>query len=289
MKHLSKLLIIVLLTSCASTKIIELGGKASTKGTEVSQKALDIFTLLSQQADIDKSQQDKVKVLTNPEPATMTLPDTKAHDFSIQLASRVKAYQSLLNTYKAFTLLTDSKYGDKTQEAVTALKESFDAIEKLPNIPTSVWAKLQEVSKMITQAIQAKKIKAHNEILSSLTSIYILLWDEDQKIWNDYIDRVYDDYSKGLNTVKSNRFDAKKISEDSKEPYSDEATVILMYRLDKRDEIVKQKNELKKQLSDFGKALKELNKAHVEISKSETDISDVTKTLNTIENLLKQK
>jgi len=287
MKHFSKLLIILLLTSCTSTKIIELGGKASTKGTEVSQKALDIYTLLSKQTEIDKSQQDKLKVLINPKPSEMALPDTKAQDFSKQLASRVKAYQSLLDTYKAFTLLTDSKYGDKTQEAVSALQQSYNSIEKLPDIPTTVTSKLPEVSKMITQAIQAKKIKAHNEILASLTSLYIILWDQDQKIWNDFIDRIYDDYSNGLNKVDSKRYNAKKISEDFKEPYSDESTVILLYRLDKRDEIVKQKNELKKQLNDFAIILKELNKVHVEISKSKPDISDVIKTLNSIENLLK--
>lgn len=288
MRHLSKFLVILLLSSCGSTKIIELGGKASTKGTEVSQKALDIFVLLSQQAEIDKSQQDKVKVLTHPSPDQMSLPDTKIQDFSAQLSLRVKAYQSLLNTYKVFTLLTDSKYADKTQEAVSALDESYHAIEKFPDLPSAVSEKLPEVSKMISQNIQAKKIKAHNQILFSLTQLYIKLWDEDQKLWNDYLDRVYDDYATGLNTVESKKYDAKKISEFSKLPYSDETIVILMYRLEQRDEIIKQKNEIKKQLNDFGKALKELNKVHAEISKSKTDISDVIKQLNAIENLLKE-
>lgn len=289
MRHLSKILIIILLSSCASTNIIELGNKASTKGTEVSQKALDIFTLLSQQAEIDKSQQDKIKVLTNPSPATMSLPDTKIQDFSNQLSARVKAYQSLLNTYKIFTLLTDSKYADKTKEAVSVLQESYNSIEKLPGLPTSVSEKLPEVSKMMTQAIQAKKIKTHNQILFSLTELYIQLWDEDQKVWNDYLDRVYDDYSKGLNTVDSKKYDSKKISELSKLPFSDEATIVLMYRLEKREEIILQKNEIKKQLDAFGKALKELNKVHAEISKSKTDISSVTIMINSIENLLKEK
>jgi len=289
MKHLSKFLVIVLLSSCASTKIIELGSKATIKGTEVSEKALDIFTLLSQQANIDKSQQDKIKVLTNPDPATMRLPDTKVQDFSKEIAPRVKAYQSLLSTYKAFTLLTDSKYGDKIQESVSALQESYNLIKNLPNLPTTVSTKLPGVSKIITQAIQAKKIKVHNQILFSLTQLYITLWDEDQKIWNDYIDRIYNDYAQSLNSVSSKRYNAKKISENSNEPYSDESTVILIYRLDKRDKIIKQKNEIKNQFNDFGKALKELNQVHGEISKSKTNVTDVINMLSSIENLLKQK
>jgi hypothetical protein len=288
MKHLTKLIIILLLSSCASTQLIELGAKASTKGTEVSQKALDIYSLLSQQSAIDKSQQDKIKVLTHPSPATMPLPDTKAQDFSKQIAARVKAYQSLLNTYRAFSLLTDSKYGDKTQEAVSALQESYNSIEKLPDLPAAVSSKLPAVSKMITQSIQAKKIKVHNQVLYSLSQLYLTLWQEDQPVWNEYIDRIYDDYASGLNTIDSKKYDTKKIAEISKEPYSDVSILILMYRLDERDKIVEQKNEIKKQLDDFGKALSELNQVHAEISKSATDVSEATKMLTSIENLLKQ-
>jgi len=109
---------LLVLTSCASSKIVELGGKAATKGAEVSQKGVDIYTTLANQTGIDKSQQDKVKVLTNPNPGEMTLPDTKAQDFSKQIEPRMKAYKSLTNVYKKFALLTDSKFSDKTQEAV---------------------------------------------------------------------------------------------------------------------------------------------------------------------------
>ncbi|MEW5677180.1 hypothetical protein ABGT15_12775 [Flavobacterium enshiense] len=288
MKHLEKLFIVFLLTSCSSTKMLDLGGKASVKGTEVSQKAIDIYGLLSQQADIDKSQQDKIKVLTNKKPSEMVLPDSKVADFSEQLKPRIDAYEKLLNTYKAFTLLTDSSYGDMTQEATSALQDSYNSIQTFSDIPESVSSKLPEIAKMISQEIQVKKIKEHNKILYSLTTVYTMLWDKDQKTWNDYIDLIYNNYAQGLNTVDSKKYDAKMISETMKEPYSDEATVILMYRLEKRDEIIKKRNDLKKQLNDFGKALKELNKAHLEISKSKTDPSDVTKMMNTIENLLKQ-
>ena len=277
-----------MLSSCASTKIIELGGKASTKGMEVSQKALDVYTVLSQQAEIDKSQRDKITVITNSNPAIMSLPNNVVPNFSEELAPRIEAYQSLLNTYKAFTLLTDTKFGDKTQEAVSALQKSYNSIEKLPNLPTTVSAKSTKVSKMIIQEIQAKKIKKHNQILFDLTQLYIAAWDEDQKFWNEYIDLIYNNYSNRLDSLDVKKYDAKKITKNAEEPYNEEI-VILMFRLEKRDKIVKQKNEIKKQLNDFGKALKELNKVHGEISKSKTDVSDVINMLNTIENLLKQK
>lgn len=287
MKYLFKLFFILLLTSCASMKSIELGEKATKAGAEVSQKALDIYSLLSKQVYVDKSQQDKVKVLTDPNPSEMVLPDTKVQDFSEQFASRTEAYRSLLNTYTAFTLLTDSKYGAKTREAVISLQESYNSIEKLPDLPSAVSSKLPEVAKMITQAIQVKRIKVHNEILFRLTSLYITLWEEDRKAWDRYIDGIYDHYLTGLNSVDPKKYNVKKISSASKEPYNDDSILILLYRLEKRDEIVRQKNDIKRQLDNFGKALRELNQIHIEMSRSRTDISGVINKLKTIDQLLK--
>lgn len=288
MKTILLVLLIMLLTSCGSARMIELSGKASLKGVEVSQQALEVFDLLSQQADIDKLQQDKVKILTHPNPSAMPLPDTKTQDFSKQIVPRIKAYQSLLNTYKAFGLLTDNQFGEKTREAFASLQESYNAIEKLPDLPATVSDKLPEVAKMVSQSIQAKKIKKHNLVLYNLSQLYLTLWNEDQKIWNDYIDLIYNTYASGLNTVDSKRFDIEKIKSESKEPFSDEAIVVLLYRLNYRNEILKQRNTVKKQLSDFGKALSELNQVHAEIAKTKTNISDVTSLLNSIENMLKQ-
>ena len=286
MKHLATFLIVLLLSSCASTNRIKLGNETAKKGTEISQKALDIFDLLSQQTDIDKSQQDRINILTNPDPKTMTLPDTKIERFSAQIETRIKAYQSLLNTYKVFALLTDNPYSVKTQEASSLLLKSYNSIEKLPDLPAQVSSKLPALLEKITQAVQAKKIRKHSDVLFNLTQLYVLLWDEDQKIWNQYIDVIYDNYVLALNTVASTKYDSKKIFENSKEPY-DEYTAVLLYRLKQREEIVKRKNEIKKQICHFEKALTELNKIHEELSKSKTNIVDVILMLDSIEKLLK--
>ncbi|MEO8532376.1 MAG: hypothetical protein ABI441_01430 [Flavobacterium sp.] len=289
MKQSLIVLLLLFLTSCSSSKIIELGGETAVKGMDVSQKAQGIYTSLSDQAGIDKSQQDKVKVLTHPSPSTMALPDTKAPDFSKQLAPRIQAYQNLFEVYKAFALLSDSKYSDKTRDAMTALQDSYNAIEKMPDLPDNIKTKLPNVSKLISEAIQAKEVKKNNEILYTLSAVYLELWNADKQTWNDYIDLIYNSYSEGLNTVDSKRYDVNKISQSSSEPYSDSATIILMYRLRDRDEIMKQKNDLKKELAAFGQALEELNKAHAEIAKQATNISDVTSSLHKIEELLKDK
>ncbi|MCD0467859.1 hypothetical protein [Flavobacterium sp. ENC] len=289
MKQSLIILLVLFLTSCSSSKIIELGNATAAKGMDVSQKAQGIYATLSEQSAIDKSQQDEVKVLTHPSPSTMALPDTKAPDFSRQLQPRIQAYQNLFEVYKAFSLLTDPKYSDKTKEAMTALQDSYDAIEKMPDLPSDVKTKLPNVLKMAGEAVQAKEVKKNNEILYVLSEVYLELWNADKPTWNDYIDLIYNSYAEGLNTVDSKRYDVSKISQSNSGPYSDSATIILMYRLQNRDDIMKQKNDLKKQLDAFGQALQELTKAHAEIARQSTDISAVISSLNKIEELLKDK
>ncbi|MGO4770689.1 hypothetical protein ACEN2I_03425 [Flavobacterium sp. W22_SRS_FK3] len=289
MKWLKILLLLVLLSSCSSSKVIDLGGATATKGIDVSQKALTVYSSLLDQSGIDKSQQDKIKVLTNPNPSTMKLPDTKASDFSNQLQPRIEAYQKLLTVYTEFNLLTDSKFSDRSKEALISLENSYNAIAKIPDLPEDIRGKLPNIFSIITQTVQAKEIKKHNEILYSLSQVYLELWNDDKPIWDEYLDLVYNSYSDGLSTVDSKRYDVNKISQSSMEPYSDSATIILMYRLSNRDEIMKQKNDLKQQLTAFGKALQELNKTHAEMSKQATDISSVISSLNKIEELLKDK
>src|SRR6266536_2567608 len=187
MKKLSKILFIFLLTSCSSSKIIELGGQAASKGIDVSQKGVEIYTILGKQADIDESQQNKVAILTNPNPGTMTLPNKHSRNFVKQLQPRLNAYKSLLNVYQEFNLLTDSKFGDKTKDAASALITSFNSINQLPDLPSAVSSMLPEVSKTISQSIQAKKVKKHNEILLAITNAYLKLWTEEESLWNAYI------------------------------------------------------------------------------------------------------
>jgi hypothetical protein len=267
--------------------MIELSGKAASKGVAVSQQGINVYNLLTEQSGIDKLQQDKVKILTHPNPAAMALPDTKVQDFGGQIEARIKAYKSLLETYQAFTLISDSRFGDKTKEALSALQESYNSIEKLPDLPASVADKLPDVAKMISQSIQAKKIKKHNLVLFKLSQLYLDLWNADLKQWNDYVDMIYNSYATGLNTIDSKRFDLEKIRSQSQEPFSDEAIVVLLYRLQYRQQIANQRDTVKKQLTDFGQALAELNRVHAEIAKTKTDITDVTNMLNTIESLLK--
>jgi len=289
MKNAIILFFVLLISSCTSSKIIELGGKAADKGTEVSQKGIDIYTTLSQQSDVDRYQQDKVKVLTHPNPIGMPLPATSPKGFPKQLSLRIKAFQSLLNVYKVFGLLTDKEYSNKTSDAVSALRDAYASISTLPDLPADVSALLPGVAGAIANNIQARKIKQHNLILFELTKAYLTLWNKEQPLWEDYIEQVYiRTYADALKGDLSNRYDPARVAEISKEPYNNNV-IVLMYRLKERDDIINSSVLLKKQLNDFGKALSGLNKAHSEISKQRPDIQIAISTINSIENLLNQK
>lgn len=289
MKYVIKITVFLFLASCGSAKVAELGGETAQKGEEVSQRAIELYQLLNKQSEIEKAQRDRIKILTNPNPASMTIPDTKPQDFSEQIEKRIIAYRQLIEAYEYFEQLTDKKYSEKTEELGSALQESYNALEQLPDLPDEAASKLGSLLKMITQASQAKKIKEHSLAFHHLIGLYHILWEKEKAIWNAYLDRVYDDYIAELNTVKSQRYDAKKILELYDFPYSDEAVIILFYRLEQREKIVAQKKELVEQLNDVGEMLQELSTAHEKLAEKKITVYDILLALKEIENLLKDE
>lgn len=280
------LIIPVLLLSCTSGRMIQLGNEASRAGMEVCADALEVYSTLAGEAETEKLFQDRVKVLINPDPASMTLPDSETTDFSDQLGLRVQAYKSLLTTYKTFNLLTDKAYSKKNEEAVVALQNSYNAIEGLPDLPGEVSSKLPGVAKYLSEAFQAKKIKKHNEALFALSEAYLALWQSDSRLWIEYIDRIYDDYTNGLNQVSSDRYDPEAISRELHLPYKDKDVLLVLYRIEIRNEIRAEKQSIIESINDVEKALVELTYLHSEISKDKPSIPDIISTLDTIESLL---
>jgi len=289
MRSFVKLFLLLILTSCGSSKLVQVGTTVSKEGLEVSQNGIDTYTLLAEQRDIDASQRDIIKILTNPEPDKMALPQTIPEDFSGRINSRIKAYKSLLSVYQAFSLLTDSKYSADTQTATSAVLASYNSIKQLPQLSSGVSSIISGATGLITQSIQAKQIKKHNEILYNLTKVYLDLWNDEVHIWNDYVDRVYNEYVDGLKTVPTKYYDLNKVKDGNTEPYSDENILLLLYKIKQRNAIIKQKNDLKEQIANFGKALTQLNQAHAELSKDQSNITDVSTSLTNIEILIKAK
>lgn len=282
------LLIPLFLLSCASGRMIELGSQASRAGMEVCNDALDVYSTLSEQREKDKFYQDRVEILLNRDPANMTLPDTEAVDYSEQILLRKKAYKSLLNTYRVFNLLTDKEYGNKNEEALAALQNSYNSIAGLPELPGEVSTRLPEVAGYLSETFQAKKIKKHNKALYALSEAYLELWKKDSEIWIDYLDQVYDGYARRLNQVSSDKYNPEAIARNLDLPYSDDAVLLMMYRLELRKDIRDEKNEIIKEIEDVEKALTELTIVHSEISKDKPGITDIISTLDKIEAIVEK-
>ncbi len=288
MRLLSLLSLLLLLNACHSSKLLELGSATAHKGIEVSQQALHLYDMLDQQAEIDKQQQDEIKILTNPDPAKMKLPDTKREDFSAQLAPRIKAYSNMLKAYKAFALLSDKTHQQQSENAMTALRNAYSDLDKLPNLPQPISQKLPNLTGLLQQSIHAGKVKKHHQILHSLTDLLVELWESDLSTWEEYLDRIYNDYADAISAIGADKYAVKKISDAAASPYAEDAVLIQLYRLKLRKSITAQKNNLKNQLKQFGKTLLELNLAHAELSKLKTNITLIEQSLYTLEQLLKQ-
>ena len=289
MKRVILIIVVLKLTSCAPARYIEFSGKVATLGVEVSQKGIDSYKLIQMQSQIQKNQRDRIKILQNPNPnALKELPDTEIEDFSSQIVFRVDSYKKLLKIYEIFDLISDKKYQSSVTEAVSEFQKILELIDKIPKLSPEIKSMIPGVTTKILQGVQAGKIKQLNEKLFWLTNLYCLIWEEDVKIWEEYIDAIYDNYRKEMNIVDNNNFDSKKIANEFKEPFREEI-LVFMYRIQIREKILQDKENLKKEINDFGKSLRLLNKTHLEISKNKTNISNLMQNANAISNSVNKK
>jgi len=290
MKNYIKLLALLILTSCSTTKQLKTGSQISKDGMLVAQKGIDTYTLLQQQKDIDRSQQDMILILTAPNPAAVHFSDSTGNTIAIQIAPRINAYKSLIAAYQAFGRLTGNDNSADTKTAADALTASYNSVKQLPDLSSGVMSLISTGGTYIMQAIQSGSMKKHNEALSQLTKIYLDLWNSEAPTWDRYIDFVYDTYGRQLRTIPAKNYDMTKVKAGvADQPYTGDAISLALYQEKQYVTVIQQKNTLKKQLADFGKLLTLLNQAHIEFSKDQADTTAAASTLINIETLLQTK
>jgi len=290
MKLFFQLLVLLLLTSCSSSKLLlQTGAQASKDGILVCQKGVDTYTLLSQQQAIDQSQQQIILILSVPNPAAINLAENKASPIAKEIAPRINAYKSLLSVYQVFGLLTGSDEPGDTKAAEDALTASYNNIKQLPDLSASVSGFISTAGSAIMKQIQSGSVKKHNEALYELTKAYLALWNDEMPVWQKYLGLVYNRYANQLRTNPAAVYDMAKVKEALTEPYTGDAVILELFRVKQINDVTQQKAAVEKQLTDFGKALTLLNQAHLDLSKDASVTSDASNTLNTLETLLQTK
>lgn len=273
-------------SGCLAPKNVRsLGSAIALQGKNVSTSALTVYDDLGKQQDVDKSQQDFIKVVTSPNPASPNLPDSKSRPFTKQLQPRVEAYQALLKTYSTFQILTDKSFGDQAKTAADSLFTSYNSIKAVPDLPGIVTSALPSVLGLITEAKQARDIRKHNRALTELCKLYRELWEQDLPIWRDYLNRVYGDFSNGLSSLDASRFDEQRLAEVVNEPFSKEINVGL-YKIHQRNAAFEKRDTILAKLQLVNQALGQLESAHIELVKAKPSLPDALAALDTIQSLL---
>lgn len=251
------------------------------KGKDVSSNALNAYDDLSKQADIDKTQQDFVKVVTSPNPGGSRLPDTPARPFSKQLKPRIAAYRALLDAYSKYQSLTDKDFGKQTSDAAGALVTSVKSLQGVPDLPSAVQTLLPAVVGLITSAQQSRDIRKYNHALTELSRTYESLWDEELPLWKEYLNRIYEDYADGFRSLDADRFDPKQLSEVVKEPFTEKFKIGL-YKIQMRNEAFSRRDALIAKLDAVSQSFRQLNSAQTELVKAKPNVADALAELGQI-------
>lgn len=285
-RPMAVVLMLLLIHGCFTPKNVRtLGSAVAIKGKDVSSTALSAYSELAKQPDIDKAQQDFVKVVTSPNPTSANLPNTESKPFTKQLQPRIAAYKALLNTYSTFQILTDKDYGAQATTASSSLLSSFNALKSVPDLPDSVTTALPSLTGIITEAQRAKDIRKHNRALTQLSKAYGLLWQDDLPVWQDYLNRIYQDYAQGLSTLDAQRFNETSLAAFLKEPFSKDINVGL-YKIQRRNAAYAERDAILDKLRRVNQAFTQLESAHAELAKAQPNLIDALAALDSIDGIL---
>jgi hypothetical protein len=275
----------LLLTGCLRTAAVRtLGSAVAMKGKDVSSSALSVYDELAKQADIDRAQQDYIKVVTSPDPERGRLPDTQSRPFARQLEPRIAAYRALLDAYSKYQTLSGKDFGKQTETAAGSLLTGMKSLSGVPDLPSAVTTLLPKVAGMIMEAQRAKDIRKYNRALVELSTAYQSLWDRDLPIWKQYLERIYGDYADGFKSVDVTRFDRAALAGAVKDPFTVEIKMGL-YKLQMRNDAFRQRDALIGRLDQVSESFRQLESGQAELMKAKPNVADALAELDQINSI----
>lgn len=275
------LVLLVCSSGCQSSATIQqAGSKAALAGQQLCDAAITTYTALAQMQQVDREQQGFLNAMSG----IARVPTTTS--FSLEIESRVRAYNALKETYQAFASLSQTDSGGQVKQATQSLETSIGAIRQLPKLPDAVGQLLPDLAALATSQIQAGEIKKHSRIMFDLEKAYQALWDADRPIWTAYINKVRSTYADSVISIPDTVFDQRALADTMKTPYVTTVTMAL-YKQQLASMADVPVNQIIQNMDNVTKAFGALRSAHGELQQPSPALANIDYALNTALSLLK--
>ena len=274
---------------CKEKEAQQAGAKLATTGQTLAEAALKTYDDLDHQTQVQSELENYLHIIVQPPTsvATAPLPKIQLSDFQKQIRVRQAAYKSFKNMYSAFFKLSDTAFGDQSEEAAKALKSSYESLKGMPELPSTVNDQLPGIASLLTQRIQAKDIKKHNLALYRICQAYETLWNADKAVWSASLDEEYNSFANSLTSIPADHFDTNKLNETVKEPLTLPYQASL-YKREVLKEYRGQQLKVKSEMDLVSRAFGLLKTVHEQLAAQKTrpSFSDLSALLDHIEPIL---
>lgn len=280
--------IIALTTACQSGTERDLSLQTNQKAVEVIDLILETYNEINAQTYQDKYHQDLIIILTDPFPADMNMPDKDRQNLDTLLLQRKEAYRNLQLVFELYGELLNDNSRHQREKSHAAMSNSFHAIENMRNVPGKALDKLDDSTK-VDMLSQSSNNRKHYLALAEITKAYHAIWLNDLPIWKEMLWAMHKTYSDGLQGIPVEVFNGEKVLElMPKQPYSDTARLVTLYKLQLRNQSSEHIRQIEQQLDAISQLLDILVETNTLLGQRNYEAEEVEFLLNRMDNILKR-
>lgn len=264
--------ILMLFAACTPKMETDMVKVSSENGILLTDLVIENYNEIDSLTFVDKYYKDLIEVLSSPVPGDIALPDNEKRDFSDEIHKKISAFRALRELYENLNLITNRER-PLAKPNVRALIRNYKRIayHKVFEKPEDTLLFNDRLRKLE----RANRIYEHYEMISELSDKYLKLWTDDMPKWQRFIEQMSLEYIKHLEEAPIGIYDAEKIKEKLKEPYSDDAALIQVYRLKLRQDMIMWKKNMLQRLQFMTQSLQLLRDINAELAKKEPNKTEV--------------
>lgn len=253
----------------------------SENGMALTAKAISFYQDMNDALRNQQYDNEIIRILNDPAPSAylMQLDESKSSIIEENI-NKQAAFNLLRKTYSAYNLFLDRNFDYGSSDLKSRLATACSALDSF------------EVSDFFTERVQyLKQLIAggrfkEDVVLMELSKLYADLWNQDSQKWFMLLESDMNNYREGVNKIPNGSFDGSKVKKLVDQPYSDDAVLVNLYKL----QLIKEKELWAEKLMDKIQTVTEgfeiLTELNGELAKRKTDGQRINELNNKLETII---
>ena len=266
------------LSSCSGNNAKDDKTFLSENGIALSAKAINTYKDLNNALRNQQYNNEMIRILNDPAPSSylMNLNESKSEIIKDNI-NKQAAFGLLRKSFSAYNLFLDRNFDYKSSDLKNRLASSCSILDSF-----EVSDFFSERVQYLNQVIAGGRFK-EDVVIMELAKLYTDLWNQDSQKWFMLLEDEMKNYREGVNKISNNSFDASKVKKLVTQPYSNEAVLINLYKLQLIKEKEQKANNLMDEIQIVTEGFEILTELNAELAKRKADKQRISELNNKLE------